>query len=303
MARLRKPSPTEQDIFMPPPPLATRSSPRKTVRESPSTRKLRYTSPEDSDEGSFLVPKAPMNQSPVRKQRVLRPMASNASLTRRPSTESLRSLAATPDKDRRPKRPLREGGSAANYLYSKTLAKTVARKKGPLSFARSEETVVDENDVEQSILCGDADDANEEDKENAPQVEESDDDADEEPVVAARRRPEQSRARRTVVSDSEEDEDVFDDAVMSQHTQAPVPEPTWKPSMEMPPPPPVSNRPPFRKGHSIISNWAQDVINLTASPAPSAFDLPPPARARTASFAASSRASSRASNRADDILV
>jgi hypothetical protein len=237
---------------------------------------------------------------------VLRPMASNASLARRPSTESLRSLAATPDKDRRPRRPLREGGSAANYHYSKTLAKTVARKRGPLNFARSEvgETVVDENDVERSILCGDDDDPNEVDKENAPQVdEESEDDADEEPVVAARRRPEQPRARRTVVSDSEEDEDVFDDAVMSQHTQAPIPEPTWKPSMDMPPPPLASNRPPFRKGHSIISNWAQDVIDLTSSPVPSVFGLPPPARARTASFAASSRASSRASNRADDILV
>lgn len=308
MARLRKPSPMEQSIFMPPPTPTTRTSPRKTVRESPSTRKLRYTSPEDSDEGSFLVPKAPINQSPVRKQRVLRPIASNASLARRPSTESLRSLAATPDKDRRPRRPLREGGSAANHLYSKTLAKTVARKKGPLNPARSEveEAVVDENDGEQSILCGDADGSNEEDKENARQKgEESDEDADEEPVVAARRRREQPRGRRRVVSDSDsEEDDEYDDAVMSQHTQAPVPEPAWKPSTDMPPPPLVSNRPPFRKGHSTISNWAQDVIDLTSSPAPlSAFALPPPARARTASFAASSRASSRASIRADDILV
>ncbi|KAL5409748.1 hypothetical protein PMIN04_010911 [Paraphaeosphaeria minitans] len=306
MARLRKPSPTEQSIFMPPPAPSTRSSPRKGVRESPSTRKLRYTSPEDSDEGSFLVPKAPINQSPVRKQRMLRPMASNATLAKRPSTESLRSLAATPDKDRRVRRPLKEGGSAANYLYSKTLAKTVARKKGPLSFARSEveETVVDGNDVEQSILCGETDGPIEEDKENARQaVEESD--ADEEPVVAAKRRPEQPRGRRRVVSDSDSEEDEeWNDAVMSQRTQAPVPEPAWKLPTEMPPPPLVSNRPPFKKGHSTISNWAQDVIDLTSSPAlPSSFALPPPARARTASFAASSRASSRASNRADDILV
>ncbi|KAF2444377.1 hypothetical protein P171DRAFT_464010 [Karstenula rhodostoma CBS 690.94] len=308
MARLRKPSPTEHAVFIPPPTPTTRTSPRKTVRESSSTRKLRYTSPEDSDEGSFLVPKAPINQSPVKKQRVLRPMESNASLARRPSTESLRSLAATPVKDKRPRRPLGEGGSAANHLYSKTLAKTVARRKGPLNFARSEveETVVDEHDVEQSILCGDPDHANDEDKENVRQVEgENDDDADEEPVVAARRRREQPRARRRVVSDSEQEEDEeYDDAVMSQHTQAPVPEPAWKLSTDMPPPPLVSNRPPFRKGHSTISNWAQDVIDLSSSPAPSSsFALPPPARARTASFAASSRTSSRASNRADDVLV
>ena len=84
MARLRKPSPTEQAIFLPPASGATarttRSSPRKNVTESPSTRKLRYTSSQDSDEDSFLVPKAPANHSPVRRQRVLRPMASNASL-------------------------------------------------------------------------------------------------------------------------------------------------------------------------------------------------------------------------------
>lgn len=246
-----------------------------------------------------------MNQSPVRKQRVLRPMASNASLAKRPSSESLRSLAATPDRDRRPRRPLREGGSAANHLYSKTLAKTVARRKGPFNIAQSEvETVADENDVEQSILCGDADGTSEEDKENGRGVEGESDDGDE-PVVAARRRPEQPPGRRKVVSDSDEDDDdEYDDAVMSQHTQAPLPEPVSKPSTDMPPPPLVANRPPFRKGHSTISNWAQDVIDLTTSPAlPSSFALPPPARARTASFAASSCASSRASNCADDILV
>ncbi|KAJ4348355.1 uncharacterized protein N0V89_009729 [Didymosphaeria variabile] len=282
MARLRKPSPTEQVIFIPPPTPTTRStrtSPRKTMCKSPSTRKLRYTSPEDSDEGSFLVPKAPINQSPVRKQRVLRPMASNASLVQRPSTESLRSLVATPDKDRRPRRPLRDGGSAANHLYSKTLAKIVARKKGPLNIAPSEfeGTVVDERDVEQSIVCGDTNEANDEDKENTPKKEKSDDDVDDEPVVDARRRRKQPRARRRVVSDSEEDEDEnYDDAVMSQHTQTPVPEPAWKPSVAMPPPPLVSNRPPFRKGHSIISNWAQDVIDLTESPEPqSSFAIPP----------------------------
>lgn len=240
---------------------------------------------------------------------MLRPMASNASLARRPSNESLLSLAATPDKDRRQRRPLREGGSAANYLYSKTLAKTVARKKGPFNIAREpevEETVLDENDVEQTILCGEDDGAAEEDKENARHVEqESEDDLDEEPVVHTRRKREQPRARRRVVSDSEEDEDEdYDDAAMSQHTQAPVPEPAWKQSMAMPPPPLVSGGAPFRKGHNTISNWAQDVIDLTDSSGPlSSFALPPPARARTASFAASSRASSRMSNRVDDILV
>lgn len=311
MARLRKPSPTDHAIFIPPPPTThpTRCSPRKNVRESHSTRKLRYTSSQDSDEDSFLVPKAPVSQSPVRKQRVLRPMASNASLALKPSNDSLREIAATPDRDRSSRRGLREGGSAANYLYSRTLARSVARKKGPWDIGRradAEETVMvaEDVDVETSIVCGDEEGGVEEDKENAVPAEESEEDVDEEPVVHTGVRRQQPRAR-PVLSDSgeDDDDDEFEDAE-SHHEQDPVIEPPQSPSKMMQPPPLVSSRPPHQKGHSTISHWAQGVIDLTSSPElPESFVLPPPARARTASFAASSGASSRASNRVDDILV
>ncbi|KAF2738325.1 hypothetical protein EJ04DRAFT_509730 [Polyplosphaeria fusca] len=56
--------------------------------------------------------------------------------------------------------------------------------------------------------------------------------------------------------------------------------------MPPPPPPNVASRPPFRKGHSMISNWAQDVIDLTESPEPPpSFDLP--TRMRSASLTGS----------------
>lgn len=310
MARLRKPSPIEQAIFLPSASATTarttRSSPRKNVNESPSTRKLRYTSSQDSDEDSFLVPKAPANQSPARKQRVLRPVASNASLAKRPSNESLRSLVATPDKDRRQRRPLREGGNAANYLYSKTLARSVARRNGPLNVRRGSEaentpTLADDREMETSILCKDDAEAEGGDKENV--AENSDWDTDEEPVINASVRRQQSRAR-PILFDSEEEDDDYEDAAESHDTQTLAIEPPQSPSKMMPPPPLTIMKPPHRKGHSTISNWAQDVIDLTGSPGPQASSvLPPPARARTASFAASSRASSRASNCNDDILV
>lgn len=312
MARLRKPSPVEQAIFIPAPVNSTRptrSSPRKITSDSPSTRRLRYTSSQESDEDSFLVPKVPTSQSPIRKRRVLRPMASNASLAVRPSDESLRSLAATPDKDRRQRRPLRDGGHAANYLYSKTLAKSVARRKVPCNTAKGAETAakqtfVDDYDVEKSILCDDDDETMEENKENAtPIAEDTDSEMDEEPLVNTRVNRQQRT--RPVLSDSEDyDEDEYEDATESYHTQEPVIEPPQSPSKMMPPPSLISNKPRLEKGHSAISNWTQNVIDLTNTPNPQTnFVLPPPARARTASFAASSDANSRTSNRADDILV
>ena len=205
---------------------------------------------------------------------------------------------------------MREGGNAANYLYSKTLARSVARRNGPLNARRgglgveNTQTSMEDHEMETSILCGDEMEAAEEDKENAtPIAEQSDSDTDEEPVVNASIRRQQPRAR-PVLSDSEEDDDDYQDAAESHHTQAHTIEPPQSPSKTMPPPPLTNMKPLHRKGHSTISNWAQGVIDLTGSPDPSAsFGLPPPARARTASFAASSRASSRASNCADDILV
>lgn len=314
MARLRKPSPAEQPMFMLPPPATaqpTRSSPRKAVREPTSARKLRYTSPEEEEE-SFLVPKASANKSPVRKQRVLRPIGSNASLVRPPSCESLRSLAATPEKDRRTRRPLEEGAHASNHLYSRTLARSLARynkgtPKSALGIMKSiemEEPIVHEDDVDKSVICVDEVEVEEEeDKENAMQLDEdSEEDEDEDPIVDLSMRRRQPRARR-IVSDSDDDE--FSDAFEIPATQVH----TIKSSMP-PPPPPTSSRPQARNGHSRISNWAQDVIDLTvaseeANPftTPSLPPLPPPVRARSASFAASSHSVSKASNDGDGILV
>ncbi|KAJ4290954.1 hypothetical protein N0V90_010150 [Kalmusia sp. IMI 367209] len=290
MARLRKPNPAEQPIFIPPTSArGMRSSPRKTLHESPSTRELRYTSSQDSED-SFLVPKVPASLSPVRKQRVLRPIGSNASLVHRPSNESLRSLAATPDTDRRTRRPLGENGNASNYLYSKTLAKSLARKKGAakgrldiVKAVEVEETVVDENDVEKTIICGDEEGFQEEEaKENMMDVDVgNDEDEDEEPVVDTKSRRRQPRARR-VVSDSEEED--YKEAFEPRNTQALLVKPDCKPPTTMMPPPLTSARPPFQKGHKTISIWAQDVIDLTAAPDnSSSFALPPPIRARTAS--------------------
>lgn len=145
-----------------------------------------------------------------------------------------------------------------------------------------DETVIGE-EVEKSILCGDEGG----DKENVQEAEVDDEnDDDDDPVVDVRNRRRQPQTRH-VLSDSEDDNDDEEDFVACRSRQTTV---------EMPPPL-TSTRPPFRKGNSTISNWAQEVVDLTSSPEPPAsFVLPPPARARTASFAASSRPTSSASN-------
>jgi hypothetical protein len=251
-------------------------------------RELRYTSSQDAED-SFLVPKAPLHESPVRKQRVLRPVASNSRLLRKISDES---LMATPDRKMRRE----ERGS---LLYAKTLAKSVARKRRGLGMGSQidvesmmdvgsqmgAETVVDEK----SIFGGG------EDKEN---LAESEDDDDDEPVVQRRRVP---RARQVVCSSAEESDE--DQMVRSASEDSFANAFEEQPASQMPPPPLKSARPPHRKGHSTISNWAQEVIDLTSSPEPpETFDLPSPGRTRTTSFAASSRPTSAASNDADAML-
>ncbi|KAF1956803.1 hypothetical protein CC80DRAFT_593498 [Byssothecium circinans] len=331
MARLRNPSAaTEPPIFIPPtsstPRTTTRSSPRKTktVRESPSTRELRYSS--QNAEDSFLVPKANAEISPVRKQRVLRPVASNSRLLRKLSDES---LAATPDrKDRRRERGrARAGdgdvfgsfGGGAGGLYAKTLAKSVARKQrgrrldigvgiemdmSTMSM-REQDTVLDtEEDTvegeEKSILCDEGEDKENIGEEVMGREDSDDEDEDEEPVVTVRRGQRGAQARRRIISSSEDEDSEEEEVVKLQLRTS-----SQKPVSEMPPPPPPlsSLRPPFRKGHSQISNWAQEVIDLTDSPEPpSSFVLPPPIKARTASFAASSRPTTSGSNDAGAML-
>jgi hypothetical protein len=305
MARLRKPSSVEPPIFIPPTTTtkSTRSSPRKTVRESPTTRELRHNSSQNLED-SLLVPKASTSISPIRKQRVLRPIESNSRLLRKISDGS---LAATPDRKERRERNL---NGQAGYLYSKTLAKSVVRKQGAqrkidaeieVESVAEQATVEDENDMEKSIFCGDEEGPGESDKENTREVEEDDDEEDNEPVVVTRQRWRQPQARRVISDDEEDDSEEEESAEVMQRNNSRQPV-TLKPAMEMPPPL-TSMRPPQRKGYSTVSNWAQEVVDLTSSPGPPAsFVLAPPAQARTSSFAASSRPTSSASNDVDAML-
>ncbi|PVI07727.1 hypothetical protein DM02DRAFT_608806 [Periconia macrospinosa] len=315
MARLRNLGNAQASAYFPPPTGSTRSSPRKAAHESPSKRELRYTSLNDSED-SFLVPKAKAGAdgetSPAKKQRVLRPVASNSRLLRKLSDES---LAATPN---RRERRVRESGlgrdSGSSLSYSKMLAKSMAKKQGRrldagLSFEASimgsqifeQQTIADEDEVEKSILC---DEENEVEMDQGNIVihidDEEEEDDDEEPVVNVRRRRQQPKARR-VVTDSEEESELEDKSVCSKSQKIPSREVSHEIENEMPPPL-ASMRPPFRKGRNQISNWAQEVIDLTGSPEPpSSFAVEPPVRVRSASLA-SSRPTSSESHDAGAIL-
>jgi hypothetical protein len=129
---------------------------------------------------------------------------------------------------------------------------------------------------------------------NEEEYEDEDEDEDDEPVIDARYRKRQAHAsarpiireEETEDEDAEEGEEPDDYAqhyggkmdvenggeivrVASQRKESQVhrlePEKT-----EGMPPPIISTRPRFRKGPSVISNWAQEVIDLTSSPEPPA---------------------------------
>ncbi|KAI4668707.1 uncharacterized protein J4E78_002535 [Alternaria triticimaculans] len=333
MARLRKPSPNEPSIFMPPSETrASRSSPRKAT--------LRYASSQE-DDSSILVPKrsrrtaqdisisqdeehsfripsiaTPKDAISPRKQRVLRPVESNSRLLRKLSDESL----ASPEKKQRERR-VRSGttdtdvGNRNGLMYAKSLARSVVNKrnkKGKINVVgeveaqeaaqrsrsreheSTEEAVAQDDEdaeAETSLWCGD-EEAETQEEVAEPVIEISEDDEEDEPVVKSRTNQRQPRARR-VVSDSEEDESELS---APQPTKQP-PQPIFKIPELKPPTDLTSMRPPHRKGHSTISNWAQEVVDLTDSPeAPESFVLPERTHARSSSFAASSRPTSSASN-------
>ncbi|KAF2660610.1 hypothetical protein K491DRAFT_37240 [Lophiostoma macrostomum CBS 122681] len=305
MARLRKPSsPSEPAIpFLPPPsassskPRGTRSSPRKAqiTRETPSTRELRYTSL-DNDDSSFLIPKLPSGDTP-RKQRVLRPVASNSRLLRKLSNESL----ASPEKER-----LRSREQGLGYSYSKQLARTIAgrkignraeekrqerrpqgldytlEKKIKVSLQESvpqslqpEETPLDENeDADQSLCCGDEEEPAVQEsglvEPEAPIEElqsESEDEDDEDPIVQSTTRRRGMHARAIQIESDEEDEIPEEAASMNIHEhRATLRTETVREEPAIERPPVLASRPAHRKGKSTISNWAQEVIDLTSSP-------------------------------------
>ncbi|KAF2130009.1 hypothetical protein P153DRAFT_422745 [Dothidotthia symphoricarpi CBS 119687] len=309
-----------------------------------SKRELRYmdTSFQDSENTPFK-PKAPSPVKPLspRKQRVLGPIGSNSRLLRKLSDET---LASPEKKDKRERRVRSGTADVdvvkkQRLMYAKSLAKSVAGRRANkgridvvgLPEVRREEQVevrdVQEEDgdvdmdvdvdvdgeAETSLWCGDEQDvepelAQNQEVEERTEAEEEDEeeDDDDEPVVFVRQRQRQVRSRAVQSDTEDEEEDQLEEAKRRTHLPSPESmdhEAAQEPVVEEPKPL-VSMRPPFKKGHSTISNWAQEVIDLTNSPEPPAsFILPPPNRARTASFAASSRPTSSDSNAAMAVLT
>ncbi|KAF1837953.1 hypothetical protein BDW02DRAFT_490105 [Decorospora gaudefroyi] len=314
---------------------ATRSSPRKaalryasssededSVLVPKSSRRMRDTSSSQNTEDSIRVPKTLTASDALtpRKQRILRPVESNSRLLRKLSDESL----ATPEKKQRERR-VRSGttdtdvGKRNRLLYTKSLARSLVKKqvqKGKIDVVG--ETEVQEvaerprsngkepkddvveleeefEEAETSLLCGE-EEAETQETVDAQAVETSDE--DEEPVVDARSRRWQPHSRR-VLTDDEEEEPVLSAPQPVNHLHQPtfkIPDLKPVPMPAHEPPNRTSMRPPHRKGHSTISNWAQEVIDLTESPeGPPSFIYPPPIQAQS-SFFASSRPTTSESN-------
>jgi predicted SprT family Zn-dependent metalloprotease len=196
-------------------------------------------------------------------------------------------------------------GNNTRLQYAKTLAKSVVKKQisraqinvveeadlheavGKVSISRHNEPedvleVEAEEEAETSLLCGDEDDVFQ-DKEAVPEVETSDEEDD--PVVHVRQRRQRLQTRRIASDSDDESEDAEPEvrktsgaSSKEQLQQTAVVEPQSLTSM----------RPPHRKGHSTISNWAQEVIDLSSSPDQTKPPtLPPPNRMRSASLASS----------------
>ncbi|KAF3049965.1 hypothetical protein E8E11_004599 [Didymella keratinophila] len=251
-----------------------------------------------------------------RRQRILRPVESNSRLLRKLSDESLASPEKRPGSERRARRERcaveeEEGVSdrKRSLMFAKSLARSVrgrdaARreridvlgnselsllggKRGEKKQVAVEVQEVEAEPEQTSLLCGDEEDVTKEVEEH--QVETNDGGAtsekqeyEEEDEVVLPVRSRQRRPQRPIESDSES-EYADADAEEMEHTTEISEEP-----------PLMSMRPPHRKEHSTISNWAQEVIDLTESPpkAPESFVLPDSMRVRSSSFAASRPATS-----------
>lgn len=240
-------------------------------------------------------------------------MESNSRLMRKMSDESL----ASPEKKRRERRERIQVtedhiGTKSRQLYAKTLAKSIFKepaRKSKMDLAtderlrdipvesveREEDTQMEEvqEDVETSVWCGDAED--QEEKDPSPEAEPSDEE-DDGPVVHIRQHRQRIPARR-IVSDSDSDDSFETPRSEFAHSSAGRSDPQVLPKAIKEEPAQenhktlTSMRPPHRKGHSTISNWAQEVIDLTSSPELTNSFVPPalpePTRMRSASFASS----------------
>jgi predicted SprT family Zn-dependent metalloprotease len=244
---------------------------------------------------------------------------------RKLSDESL----ASPEKRQRERR-VRSGttdtdvGKKTSLMYAKTLAKSVVKKQASraminvlgddglqgsvrqLSCERTQtrEAVPEaeaEEEAETSLWCGDEARV-EQEHEDTPVVDISDGAEDEDPVVDTRQRRQRPRTR-CIESEDEEDEDekfIPQPTNLESSTTLDKPRHIGDAAALIEDPQLLkSMRPPHRKGHRTISNWAQEVIDLTDSPEPpTSFELPPlppPSRVRSASFA-SSRPQTSSSN-------
>jgi predicted SprT family Zn-dependent metalloprotease len=325
---------------------ATRSSPRKPMRPLQyaassdeentgsllkiASRGLRNTNLSSQDaEESFLIPKTFTASDALtpRKQRILRTVESNSRLLRKLSDESL----ASPEKKRRERR-VRSGttdtdvGKKTNLLYAKTLAKSMVKKKEsrskidvlgkgelrePVERPSREDTRNEVLEVEEeqreaqtSLWCGD-EEKDPHAKRDIAVAETSDEEED--PVISVRQRRQWAQTRRAQSpSDDESEESIPEDVICKRNSDYVDPKCTQQKSITKETQPLTSMRPPHKKGHSTISNWAQEVIDLTSSPDPPTMlvlpPLPPPTRIRTASFA-SSRPQTSSSNGGHAILT
>lgn len=203
-------------------------------------------------------------------------------------------------------------GAKSRQLYAKTLAKTVSKEPTrkvktnrvaddemrdiPVeSVEKEEDTQMAEvqEDVETSLWCEDAEE--QEEKTSAPEDNASEEE-DDHPVVHSRQRRQRIPARR-LVSDSDSDDSFETPHSEFAHSSGGNSDPQALPKVVKKEPesenlPPLTSmRPPHRKGHSTISNWAQEVIDLTDSPEPTnSFRTPAveeSTRIRSASFASS----------------
>ncbi|KAF2851258.1 hypothetical protein T440DRAFT_449258 [Plenodomus tracheiphilus IPT5] len=293
-----------------------------------SRRDLRRTdSPVQTSNTSLNPRTGPASGSLTpRKQRVLRPVENNSYLLEKPSAENL-------TKSERRERRVRSGttdtdlGKRTGLLYAKSLARSVVKKQAAKSKANSVEASEAQDEPEQvwdygepeqsterdlcdeveeepetSVLCGEKEDMSQQSEDTKMSGGSSED--DEEPVMTIKHRRRQPAARR-VVSDSDEEESDDQEEEVEQHIpQLAIPQRQKETTVDQEPAVLTSMPPPHRKGKSTISNWAQEVVDLTSSPEPpTSFILPPPTRTRTESFAASSRPTSSMSSSALGILT
>ncbi|KAF3033812.1 hypothetical protein E8E12_003273 [Didymella heteroderae] len=292
------------------------------LRPKPSKREIADPSSIFQDD-TFYTSKSHASPSTLaltpRRQRILRPVESNSRLLRKLSDESLASPEKRPGSERRARRERcaaedDEGditGRKRSLMFTKSLARSVAgrelkkkssridvvgnlepsltgRKRGEKKEVAVEIQEVEAEPEETSLLCGDEEDVTKEAEEHQvetnderPASEEQHDEEEDEVVLPVRSR--KRRPQRLVGSDSESEcADANTEGEQEHEDEQPEEQPL------------VSMRPTHQKGHGTISNWAQEVIDLTYSPpkAPESFVLPDSTRVRSSSFAASRPATS-----------